>query len=1147
MKIKNPKNHLRTIVLGAGDDKEKFLKAVGGFNYIQYPAESALVPQRVFNNTGTLLIQMNYPKQANWILEYALILSLQRDDKQCQSDCLGNFSYLYIKMKDYDKAISLSKSALELKTELKDYIGQSNCLVNLASLYQYQNKLEKSIEIEFQNCKLLENNTKEYKEIGESYLRIGEKSLKIEHWKEAVDAFILSTKWLEKADDTESIGFLYSKIGEILCQKIGDFEKAKEYLLLAKKEINPEKHLKEYLFVLNDLGKTCAGLKETMQGIKVLEEGLNLSIKNDYVPGITIYSKNLVIGYIKIREKESFQKNYKDCVGWLLEKSPVKEIDEFKQTIIFHLTMNKWFEEALNIGQDLLKNAKKDGLIQRYTFVCGLISYYQEDYLKALEFFKHHYKLIVKRDIYGSRAAVCYYLGTIFLNTGSISKSVQFLEEAKTHLSSNENFEFLSNNTFNYLGLAFHLQGKNRKAEGLLEGVLDGSTNTFLDFSDSACLSNLALTYKSLGKFERAIELLNQALILDKKAEDIDGMARSYINLGIAYYHHAFKNSKTKEEFNNRLKNSFSNYQNAEEIAIKHNLNDVKAMVSGSYGEIYLELKYFHESKECFLDAVVHYDKAGNIQGKIKSLLGLVKVSENKEALENLDKAIELARQCGAKIELAKALAVKARVLAREGQKGEQILNLCREAIITLEGIFLDLKKERYLLNHLSEYSWIYEFSIVQLIKEGKIEESFNTLGLLKSRALKEVLRSSRNISNKLIKELRPELLEKEQELLNDINNWQKNENEEQGNKAYKTELALQKLDNIYDQMKLIDPAYVLQRTSKTFQFKDIHDYLEKRRDLTVFEYFYYENQIYIFILNDTDTTIQLEQIEVPSKFLERVIFEDFFSSVVEYPIYGDIGDSWLSLGDYLITPIKTYLVPGRTACFVPYGALHFIPFHAMEKEGRSVLEYIPLFYVPTLDTVLAFHPSDTEGESSENSLIISSDFEEEGLFLKNILGGNAELINQPDKKELIEKITASSYQYIHITCHGLFNSNDPLSSGLKINAEEHLTPRDIIDLSIIAELVVLSACESGLNQRTASDDLIGLVRAFNYAGVSTVIVSLWKVEEKSTKLLMKELYRLLKKGVDKVRALQRAQLKVKEIPEYNHPYFWAGFVIVGS
>lgn len=88
---------------------------------------------------------------------------------------------------------------------------------------------------------------------------------------------------------------------------------------------------------------------------------------------------------------------------------------------------------------------------------------------------------------------------------------------------------------------------------------------------------------------------------------------------------------------------------------------------------------------------------------------------------------------------------------------------------------------------------------------------------------------------------------------------------------------------------------------------------------------------------------------------------------------------------------------------------------------------------------------------------------------------------------------------------------------------------------------------ETGINERSPGDELIGLTRAFLYAGAPSVVVSLWSVDAQSTHDLMLEFYRHLKNGVDKATALQKAQIKIMEKKEYSHPYYWAPFALVGD
>jgi CHAT domain-containing protein len=127
-------------------------------------------------------------------------------------------------------------------------------------------------------------------------------------------------------------------------------------------------------------------------------------------------------------------------------------------------------------------------------------------------------------------------------------------------------------------------------------------------------------------------------------------------------------------------------------------------------------------------------------------------------------------------------------------------------------------------------------------------------------------------------------------------------------------------------------------------------------------------------------------------------------------------------------------------------------------------------------------------------------------------------------------------------------NSAYPLYSGLLLSSSEkqdgELDVHELFTMDLNAYLVVLSACQTGLGHLTNGDELVGLSRAFIYAGTPSVISSLWMVEDESTSYLMEQFYNNLKK-YNKAESLQKAQLQTKK--KYNNLRSWASFVLVGE
>jgi len=136
----------------------------------------------------------------------------------------------------------------------------------------------------------------------------------------------------------------------------------------------------------------------------------------------------------------------------------------------------------------------------------------------------------------------------------------------------------------------------------------------------------------------------------------------------------------------------------------------------------------------------------------------------------------------------------------------------------------------------------------------------------------------------------------------------------------------------------------------------------------------------------------------------------------------------------------------------------------------------------------------------------------------------------------------------IHMASHGEFNPVNPLFSAIKLSKGEdtdgNLEAAEIFGLKINADVVVLSACQTGLGKVTGGDDVIGLNRAFFYAGTHTIVSSLWRVSDISTAVLIKQFYRQYVSH-SKADSLRMAILHVRQ--RHPHPSYWGAFTLVGD
>ncbi len=148
------------------------------------------------------------------------------------------------------------------------------------------------------------------------------------------------------------------------------------------------------------------------------------------------------------------------------------------------------------------------------------------------------------------------------------------------------------------------------------------------------------------------------------------------------------------------------------------------------------------------------------------------------------------------------------------------------------------------------------------------------------------------------------------------------------------------------------------------------------------------------------------------------------------------------------------------------------------------------------------------------------------------------------------------NYRIVHFATHGLLNNDHPELSGIILSLVDQngqpqngfLRLHDIYNLDLPVDLVVLSACNTGLGKEVRGEGLVGLTRGFMYAGAAGVVASLWKVDDDATAELMRHFYEaMFKQGLSPSAALRKAQLELSRENRWRSPYFWAGFVIQGQ
>ncbi len=235
----------------------------------------------------------------------------------------------------------------------------------------------------------------------------------------------------------------------------------------------------------------------------------------------------------------------------------------------------------------------------------------------------------------------------------------------------------------------------------------------------------------------------------------------------------------------------------------------------------------------------------------------------------------------------------------------------------------------------------------------------------------------------------------------------------------------------------------------------------------------------------------------------------------------------------------------------VPDGALHYFPFESLflEKDMPATSYALSLLLYQEQKTIPSYFNEVKVGAfsaSNVNSKLLKAS--DEVKEVANIFDGNMFL--NASKTEFLKN--ANQFNILHLAMHSKINETHPEFSSLDFYGEEEnqLFISELYNETFKANMVVLSACDTGNGFYENGEGVICLSRAFNYAGIPSTVMSLWKVDDESTEKIMISFYKHLNEGETKDDALKNAKLdylKSTDDPLLKHPYYWAGFVLTGN
>jgi CHAT domain-containing protein/tetratricopeptide (TPR) repeat protein len=252
------------------------------------------------------------------------------------------------------------------------------------------------------------------------------------------------------------------------------------------------------------------------------------------------------------------------------------------------------------------------------------------------------------------------------------------------------------------------------------------------------------------------------------------------------------------------------------------------------------------------------------------------------------------------------------------------------------------------------------------------------------------------------------------------------------------------------------------------------------------------------------------------------------------------------ALYEILLKPLEGFC-GNKNLKIVPNGNLHYLPFQALHNGEQFLIETNEISYAPS---AAIFQTCQSLKYEAIESLLLVGVADAKTPLVKTEIETLSKLFNKSisflDEDASIKNLRENlqNADILHLACHGNFRPDNPAFSSLALFSE-NLTADQVKHFDLRNKLVTLSACETGMNKVVSGEELLGLSRGFLAAGASSLLMSLWTVNDRSTLDLMKVFYRQIANGDEPVKALQHAQITA--LKENPNPYFWAPFVLIGK
>lgn len=698
---------------------------------------------------------------------------------------------------------------------------------------------------------------------------------------------------------------------------------------------------------------------------------------------------------------------------------------------------------------------------------------------------------------------------------------------------------------------------------------------------------NVAFIYRHQGQLEHALTYALKSLQIMEEIDDKFGIANLYNNVGVIYKvqgHHA----QSLEWFEKSLKR----YEDLKATpGIARCLNNI--------GDVYRLQGKGDEALAALQKSLELREKNRDRQGVVLTLNNLGRLYEDDrkytEMLEASSRSAQIASELNFPEELWKAQELTGKALAAMGKPAEGRQSF-QAAINTLETLRRHVaggeqQQQTFLEGKLSP--WL---NMTQaLIAEREYAEALSFAEQSKARVLLDALQSGRaNLRQSMSQQdreaeqkLRLELVNLNTKLTGEL----RSEKSDAARVAsLKQALAKARLEyeDFETRLYASHPELRVQRGEAPIIRKDELKGLLPDSSSALLEYVVAEDETYLFVVtkevDKSEVDVQVYTLPVKQKELAKQT-ETFRQQLAGRDL--GFGPTAVRLYEMLLKPAEAQLSGKSNLIVSPDNTLWDLPFQALKNtKNQFLIESASISYAPSLTvlremtkrsqrhsahanpaTLLALGNPLVGNETMKRAALTLRDgkleplpeAEQEVKALGRLYGtARSTVYIGADAREDRVKSEASRARILHFATHGVLNNSSPMYSHLALaeggTGEDGLLEAwELMHLDLQADLAVLSACETARGRIGAGEGMIGFSWAMFIAGVPSIVVSQWKVESAGTRDLMVNFHRTLissangKTKLTKSEALRQSALKLMKNPETNHPFYWAGFVLIGD